>query len=49
MLENFDRAVHHPDMTEELAEVLSTPTVSLQYHVQADLEVTPSQRAREDK
>ena len=36
-------------MTEELAEVLSTPTVNMTYRVEADLDVNPSQRARADK
>ena len=49
MLENLDQAVHHPDMTEELAEVLSTPTVDLTYRIEADLDVNPSQRARTDE
>ena len=49
MLENLDCAVHHPDMTEELAEVLSTPTVDLTYHIEADLDVNPSRRARADE
>jgi hypothetical protein len=46
MLQNPEQAVQHPNMTEELAEVLSTPTVDLSYQVQADLNVSPSQRAR---
>ena len=36
-------------MTEELAEVLSTPSVSLIYQLETDLDVEPSQRARADK
>lgn len=46
MLENLERAIQHPDMTKELAEVLSTPSVNLTYQIQADLDVSPSQRAR---
>ena len=49
MLRNLDRALEHPDMTPELAEVLSTPSVQLDYHVETNLDVTPSQRAREQK
>jgi hypothetical protein len=49
MLDNLDQAVNHPDMTEELAEILSTPTVSLTYQVETDLDVKPSQRARADE
>ena len=48
MLENLDQAVDHPDMTEELAEVLSTPTVDITYRIEADLDVNPSRRARAD-
>ncbi|WP_457590055.1 DUF7692 domain-containing protein [Halalkalicoccus salilacus] len=29
MLENLEEAIEHPDMTEELAEVLSTETAQL--------------------
>ena len=46
MLDNLDKAARHPDMTEELAEVLSTSIVNVSYRVEADLEVKPSQRAR---
>lgn len=49
MLKNLDQAVHHPDMTEELAEVLSTSTVDLTYRIEADLSVNPSRRARTDE
>lgn len=49
MLENLDQAVHHPDMTEELADVLSTPTVDLTYRIVADLNVNPSRQARADE
>ena len=49
MLQNLDQAIHHPDMTEELAEVLSTPTVNLSYRIEADLDVNPSRRARADE
>ena len=46
MLHNLDRALNPPDMTEELADVLSTASVRLEYRVKTDLDVTPSQRAR---
>lgn len=46
MLKNLDQALHHPDMTEELAEVLSTPTVDLTYRVETELDVNQSRRAR---
>ena len=49
MLDNLDQAIHHPDMTEELAEVLSTPTVDLTYRIEADFDVNPSQQARADE
>jgi len=47
MLENLDQALHHPDMTEDLAEVLSTSTVDLTYRVETDLNIDPSRQARE--
>ncbi len=37
MIRNLERAVNHPDMTEELAEILSTPRVGVQYEVQTEL------------
>lgn len=49
MLENLDKAIHHPDMTEELAEVLSTSTVDVTYQIEVDLDVNPSRRARTDE
>ena len=48
MLRNLDRAFEHSDMTPELAEILSTPSVQLEYRVETDLDVTPSHRARAD-
>ena len=48
MLRNLDQALDHPDMTPELAEVLSTPSVQLEYQVETNLDVAPSQRARAD-
>ncbi|RJS96768.1 hypothetical protein [Halococcus sp. IIIV-5B] len=49
MLENLEQAINHPDMTEGLAEVLSTSTVELSYRIETDLDVNPSRRARADK
>ena len=45
MLDAIDEASAHPDMTPELAEVLSTPHVEIE-HQGYDVEVSPSQRAR---
>ena len=39
MLPALAKAVEHPDMTEELAEVLSTPTVDVEYHVETGVHV----------
>lgn len=33
-----ERALNHPDMTEELAEILSTPYVTLRYEVETAVE-----------
>lgn len=33
------RALDHPDMTAELAEILSTPSVDLRYEVETDVEL----------
>ena len=49
MLKNLDQVLQHPDMTEELAEVLSTSTVDLTYRVETDLDVNQSRRARADE
>jgi len=49
ILDNLDQAIHHPDVTEELAEVFSTPTVDLTYRIEADFDVNPSQQARTDE
>jgi len=48
MLTNLERALDHPDMTPELAEVLSTPDVELEYRIETNLDVALSQRARAD-
>jgi hypothetical protein len=39
MLRNLERAVNHPDMTEELADVLSTRVVNIEYRVETDVEI----------
>ena len=39
MLPALAKAVEHPDMTEELAEVLSTPTVDVEYQVETGVQV----------
>ena len=45
MLRNLDQTLDHPNMTPELVEVLSTPSVQPEYQVEITLDVTPSQRA----
>ena len=47
MLDAIDEASQHPDMTPELAEVLSTPHVEIE-HQGYDVEVSPSRRARKE-
>jgi hypothetical protein len=37
MLANLERAVDHPNMTEDLAEILSTPQVELEYEVRSEV------------
>ena len=39
MLCNLERAVEHEDMTEELADVLSTANVTVEYRVETSLEI----------
>ena len=39
MLPALAKAVEHPDMTEDLAEVLSTPTVDVEYRVETGVSV----------
>jgi hypothetical protein len=39
MLRNLERAAEHDDMTEELADVLSTANVTVEYHVETGLEI----------
>lgn len=38
-LRNYERAASHPDMTEELAEILSTPQVRVRYEVSSGVDV----------
>ena len=45
MLDAIEEASDHPDMTPELAAVLSTPHVEIE-HQGYDVEVSPSRRAR---
>ena len=39
MLPALEEAAEHPDMTEELAEVLSTSVVEVEYRVESDVNV----------
>lgn len=39
MLDNLEEAANHPDMTEELADVLSTERVEVKYHVDTGVEI----------
>jgi hypothetical protein len=39
MLPALEEAVEHPDMTEELAEILTTPTVDVEYQVETGVSV----------
>jgi hypothetical protein len=39
MLRNLERAAEHEDMTEELADVLSTANVTVEYRVETGLEI----------
>jgi hypothetical protein len=39
MLRNLERAAEHPDMTEDLAELLSTPNVTVEHRVETGLEI----------
>lgn len=39
MMSNLEEALNYPDMTEELAEVLSTPYVRLHYRIETDLDI----------
>ena len=48
MLDAIDEASDHPDMTPELAAVLSTPHVEIEYQGY-DVDVSPSRRARAEE
>ena len=39
MLDNLEAVVKHPDMTEELAEVLSTSRVEVKYRIETGVKV----------
>ena len=39
MLRNLERAADHPDMTEDLAELLSTSNVTLEHRTITDLKI----------
>ena len=39
MLGNLEKAASHPDMTPELAEVLSTPDVEVEYRIESGVRV----------
>ena len=39
MLRNLERAADHPDMTEDLADLLSTSNATLRYRVVSSLEI----------
>jgi hypothetical protein len=48
MLDAIDEASEHPDMTPELAEVLSTSHIEIE-HRGYDVDVSPSRRARAEE
>ena len=48
MLDAIDEASQHPDITPELAEVLSTPHVEIE-HQGYDVDISPSRRARAEE
>lgn len=39
MLGNLERAVDHPDMTKDLAEILSTRAVDVEYRIETDITI----------
>jgi hypothetical protein len=39
MLPALEKAVEHPDMTEDLAEILSTPTVEVEHEIETGVNV----------
>ena len=46
MVPNLQRAMDHPDMTPELAEILSTQKVQLDYRIETDIRVNGSDPRR---
>ena len=40
MVRNLERAIEHEDMTEELADLLSTEQVNLTYEIETDIRVS---------
>jgi hypothetical protein len=48
MLPALAEAVEHPDMTEELAEILTTRVVDVEYRVEADVSVREEARETSD-
>lgn len=40
MLHNLERATEHDDITEELAETLSTQTVKVKYRIETEVAIT---------
>lgn len=40
MLQNLESAIDHPDMSEELAKILSTSQVELEYEIQSGVNVS---------
>lgn len=39
MVPNLEHALDHPDMTEELAKILSTNNVQLDYRIETDIHI----------
>lgn len=39
MLRNLEQAIEHPDMTPELADLLSTSQVNLEYRIESNIEI----------
>jgi hypothetical protein len=48
MLPALEKAVEHPDMTEELAEILTTPTVDVEYQVETGVDIRQGLSRRRD-
>ena len=45
MIPNLEAAANHPDMTEELADVLSTRKVRVDYEVRSGIHINSDERA----